>query len=134
MSDQAKDQRASEAVEDRRRFLRRAATVGGAVWVVPSIITVDVASANGVTSPPPKPPTQVKGAVVVPEPSIGDPSIAANVDPATAANGDPSTGASVAGRSELPRTGADLDDIAIAGLAATAGGAALRLWGRTVEP
>jgi hypothetical protein len=38
------------------------------------------------------------------------------------------TGSWATGRTELPRTGADLDRLVVAGLAATAGGAALVLW------
>jgi hypothetical protein len=40
----------------------------------------------------------------------------------------------VTGRTELPRTGADIDRLVAAGLAATAGGAALVLWSADVRP
>ena len=42
-------------------------------------------------------------------------------------------GAQVAGRTELPRTGVELDHLVAAGLAATAGGAALVLWSADAE-
>jgi hypothetical protein len=98
----------------RRDFLRKAAVVGTGAFAVPMIITVDPADAQALTSPPPKPPG-----------SGGGSETAALVG---------SRGTQLAGRSqspgrgELPRTGADIDRMIAAGLAATAGGAALMLW------
>ena len=40
----------------RRDFMRKAAVVGTGVFVVPTIITVDPADAQALTSPPPEPP------------------------------------------------------------------------------
>ena len=40
----------------RRDFMRRAAVVGTGAFVVPTIITVDPADAQALTSPPPEPP------------------------------------------------------------------------------
>jgi hypothetical protein len=106
----------------RRDFMRKAAVVGTGAFVVPTIITVDPADAQALTSPPPEPPGQ-------------------HESPPTEAGGSPVTVAQPAGtqpgqadrtrtttRTELPRTGANLDRLAAAGLAATAGGAALLLW------
>ena len=119
MRNRAKHLRADTDGVDRRQFLRRAAVVGSAAWVVPTIVSIDVAGAQQVTSPPPTPPADV-GAGAVP------------TDPAVEAVG-PTSGAQVVGRTELPRTGAELDDLAVAGLAATAGGAALLLWSAELE-
>jgi len=96
---------------DRRRFLRRAAVVGTAVWTVPTIVSVDVASAQQLTSPLPTPPGGVGEVTVEP--------VASQVAPAA--------------RTTLPRTGVELDDLARAGLMATAGGAALVLWSAQLE-
>jgi hypothetical protein len=106
---------------DRRQFLRRAAVVGAASWAVPTIVSIDVAGAQQITSPPPEPPPAVDAGEVV-APSAPAPQAAA-----------PLPGPQVAGRDELPRTGMDLDDLAVAGLAATAGGAALLLWSADAE-
>lgn len=101
---------------DRRQFLRRAAVVGTGIFVVPTIITLDPASAQAITSPPPEPPTEVGGATL----------------PRDAA-GTQVAGTQVAGRTTLPRTGAELDDLVKAGLAAIAGGSALVLWSADLE-
>jgi len=98
----------------RRQFLHKAAVAGAVAWAAPTIITMDPAGAAGLTSPPPEPPDRPGvdvGGIVVPS------------DPRSAA-----TGTRVAGRTELARTGAELDDLVVAGLAATAGGAALVRW------
>ncbi|HKA85661.1 MAG TPA: hypothetical protein VKD21_17465 [Acidimicrobiales bacterium] len=98
----------------RREFMRRAAVVGTGAFVVPTIITVDPADAQAVTSPPPEPPGKPES------------------PPVTQGQGAPPeaqpAGRRVTTRTELPRTGANLDRLAVAGLAATAGGAALVLW------
>lgn len=104
----------------RRAFLRRAAAVGTGAFVVPTIITMEPAGAQEITSPPPEPPTEpppgeVGGTIQRPPVEVGG----AVVTP---------KGAQVAGRDQLPRTGTELDDLVAAGLAATAGGAALLLW------
>jgi hypothetical protein len=88
----------------RRQFLLKAAAAGTAVWVVPSIIAIQPAGANGLHSKPPKPP----------EP------ISRHRDPIP-------KGASPAAQTQLPFTGDDNSDLAIAGLAATAAGASLLL-------
>jgi hypothetical protein len=101
---------------DRRQFLRRAAVVSAGAFVVPTIATISPAGAQEITSPPPEPPappTQVGGITIPGSP----PSPPAQV-----------AGTQVAGRTSLPRTGAEIDDLLVAGLAATAGGAALMLW------
>jgi len=85
----------------RRAFIAASAA---AAFVVPTIITLDPASAAGLTSPPPEPPT--------PEPTPPTP------EPT------PPTG----GRDELPRTGAPVDTLTAAGIAALAGGAAMTYW------
>ncbi len=107
----------------RRDFLRKAA-VGSGAFLAPMIIAVDPADAQALNSPPPEPPGRPKSPPVDLGSSPGTVS-----PPATGAQ--PSgraAGSRVAGRTELPRTGEDLDRLAVAGLAATAGGAALVLW------
>jgi hypothetical protein len=111
------------SVTGRRDFLRRAAVAGSGAFAVPMIVTVDPADAQAVTSPPPEPP----GSSVPNRPGVG------RVNPArpgaTGAGGVEQAGRrATPGRTELPRTGADIDRMVAAGLAATAGGAALVLW------
>ena len=97
----------------RRRFLVGAAGLGAAAWAAPAIITMDPAGAAALTSPPPKPPdtevsaqtVEVRGAEVTAEPEV----------------------ASDDG-GHLPFTGANLEQLTIAGLAATASGAAMHFW------
>jgi hypothetical protein len=101
--------------ENRRQFLRRAAVVGTTVWAVPTIVTIDAAASQQITSPPPTPPPRDVGEVTVSSPA----------QPAGMQDG---------GLTELPRTGVELDDLAVAGLAACAGGAALLLWSAELEP
>jgi len=101
---------------DRRDLLRKAAIAGTAAFVVPAIITVDPADAQALTSPPPEPPSRAEQPESSPRTTGGTQQ---GVQPA---------GRRVTGRTELPRTGADLDRLVVAGLAATAGGAALVLW------
>ena len=100
----------------RRDFLRKAAVAGATAFAVPMIATVDPADAQAVTSPPPEPP--------------GPPGPTTPVEPAagTPGGGDVSPAGRSTRRGELPRTGSDLDNLVAAGLAATAGGAALVLW------
>jgi hypothetical protein len=107
----------------RRDFLRKAA-VGTGAFLVPMIITVDPADARALTSPPPEPPGRPESH---PADLGGLPGTVS--PPATRVQPRPgAAGSRVTGRSELPRTGEDLDRLAVAGLAATAGGAALVLW------
>jgi hypothetical protein len=84
--------------------------------VVPVIVTMDPADAQTVTSPPPEPPGQRE-----PQDSsqVGAPPRTEVTDRPVKEEGD---------RGELALTGMNLDHLAKAGLAATAGGAALMLW------
>ncbi|MFP5255287.1 MAG: hypothetical protein ACLGI8_05485 [Acidimicrobiia bacterium] len=116
MKQQAKHPRSAAEAVDRRQFLRRAAVVGAGVWAVPTIISIDPAGAQAVTSPPPEPPVEVGGVTVRPSPTPGP------------AVGSAQGGTQVQGRTVLARTGAEVDDLLVAGLACTAGGAALLLW------
>ena len=124
MASSSDDASAADAVDasGRRDFMRKAAVVGSGAFVVPTIITVDPADAQALTSPPPEPPGQ-----------HGSPPAEAGGSPGTVAQ-PAATRPNQAGRTrtttrtELPRTGANLDRLAAAGLAATAGGAALVLW------
>jgi hypothetical protein len=100
----------------RRDFLRKAAVAGTGAFAVPMIVTVDPADAQALTSPPPEPPvssTKPKnpgtGVAGAPRPQRG-------------------SRRQMPARTGLPRTGADIDRLVAAGLAATAGGAALVLW------
>lgn len=111
----------SAATLGRRKFLFTAAAVGTVAWAVPTIITMEPAGAAALTSPPPEPPVdpvdpvvQVRGAVASGEP--GSTSTAA-----------PAAG-TTASQAELPRTGVEPTNLLAAGLAATAGGAAMLLW------
>jgi hypothetical protein len=104
----------------RRDFLRKAGVVGTGAFAVPMIITVDPADAQALTSPPPEPPGR-------PESPQVDAGSGTASSPGTR-QGTRATGSRVTRRTELPRTGADLDRLVVAGLAATAGGAALVLW------
>jgi hypothetical protein len=103
---------ADEAVA-RRDFLRTAAVVGTGAFAVPMIVTVDPADAKELTSQPPSPP--------------GEDRVTPAAGPRRPVRRQP-TARQVPGRSELPSTGADIDRMAAAGLAAKAGGAALVLW------
>jgi hypothetical protein len=107
---------ATPGASGRRDFMRRAAVVGTGAFVVPTIITVDPADAQALTSPPPEPPGKPESPPV----SQGR---APGAQPQARA-----AGRRVTTRTELPRTGANLDRLTVAGLAATAGGAALVLW------
>jgi hypothetical protein len=104
---------AAQDAGGRRDFMRRA-VVGTGAFVVPMIITVDPADAQALTSPPPEPPGKPES-----PPVSQGPGAESQAQPA---------GRRVTTRTELPRTGANLDRLAVAGLAATAGGAALVLW------
>jgi hypothetical protein len=102
----------------RRDFLRKSAIVGTGAFAAPMIITVEPADAQAITSPPPRPP----GSTGPEAPGAGLQRPSGTEAPPSAARPQAS------GRSELARTGADIDRMVAAGLAATAGGAALVLW------
>lgn len=111
----------------RRDFLRKAAIAGTGAFAVPMIVTVDPADAQALTSPPPEPPASSKS------PKLPGGGLASNPGAGggaqeSATGGTPVSGRTVSERTELPRTGANLDRLVAAGLAATAGGAALVLW------
>ncbi len=107
----------------RRDFMRKAAVVGTGAFVVPTIITVDPADAQALTSPPPESPGRPESPPVDLGSSPGTvPPPAPRTRPNLAAD------SRATARTELPRTGANLDHLIAAGLAATAGGAALVLW------
>lgn len=113
----------------RRDFMRKAAVVSAGAFVAPTIITVDAADAQALTSPPPEPPGKPQSPPVDRGTSPGTAS-----PPATGAQPNARTARRrVTGRTQLPRTGADLDRLVIAGLAATAGGAAVVLWSHDVK-
>ena len=97
---------------ERREFLRKA-TIGTGAFAVPMILTLDPAVAQALASPPPESPAQTPPATRV---------------TGSTAPGPSATSGSVGGRGELPRTGADIDRLVAAGLAATGAGAALLLW------
>jgi hypothetical protein len=103
----------------RRDFLRKAA-VGAGAFAVPTIITVDAASAQALTSPPPEPPGRRQSPPLDQGSDIASPPLTPHGRRASATRTTP--------RTELARTGTDLDRLVVAGLAATAGGAALVLW------
>jgi hypothetical protein len=107
----------------RRAFVRRGTVTGTGAFVVPMIVTVDPADPQALTSPPPEPPGSSHG------------SPGAETPTTTAAS---PTSSHVSGRTELPRTGGDIDrlvaaGLAAAGLAATARGAALVLWSADIK-
>jgi hypothetical protein len=88
---------------ERRQFLRKAA-VAGAIWAVPTVIAIKPASAAGLHSaPPPKPVDHFPAAV---DPVVQTPPKA--VSP-----------------TELAFTGANTQELTVAGLAVTAAGAAM---------
>jgi hypothetical protein len=100
----------------RRDFLRKAAAVGTGAFAVPMIVTVDPADAQALISPPP----ELPGSSTQPEaPEIG---------PVGSPGAQQASRRQVSARTELARTGTDIDRLVAAGLAATAGGAALVLW------
>lgn len=105
---------------ERRDRLRRLAAAGTGAFALPMIVTVNPADAQALTSPPPE---------SLERPSPPDAAPRGSARPGAPA---PSSGAGLAnpvtlgragGRSELPRTGANLDRLTAAG-----GGAALVLW------
>ena len=100
----------------RRDFMRKAAVVGTGAFVVPTIITVDPADAQALTSPPPEPPGRPESPPVDVGSSRGTRSL-----PAPGTQPNLAAGSRVTARTELPRTGANLDRLVAAGLAATAG-------------
>jgi hypothetical protein len=109
----------------RRDFLRKAAVAGTGAFGVPMIVTVDPADAQALHSPPPEPPGSTKSeppAVGVVNRPGGGRDASAGLDRTNRS-----------GRTELPRTGDDIDRLVAAGLAATAGGAALVLWSADLE-
>jgi hypothetical protein len=108
----------------RRDFLRQAAFAGTA-FMVPTIVTVDPADAQALTSPPPKPPGR--------EPPPVDLTRPVGLGPRRGTAAGTRQRIPVTNRTELPRTGADIDRLVAAGLAATAGGAALVLWSAEIR-
>ncbi|MGH9250479.1 MAG: twin-arginine translocation signal domain-containing protein [Acidimicrobiales bacterium] len=118
-SDEARPRDAG-GTSGRRDFLRKAGVVGTGAFAVPMIVTVDPADAQALTSPPPEAP----GRPDSPPVDAGG----GTASPPGTQRAPRATGKRVTGRTELPRTGADLDRLVVAGLAATAGGAALVLW------
>jgi hypothetical protein len=125
MGNQSGDIRAGDAgcPLERRDFLRKAAVGGTGAFAIPMIVSVDPADAQSVTSPPPEPPGAAK------EPDAPGVDLVGSPGAGTGTTGDRgTTSRSVFGRTELPRTGADIDRMLTAGLAATAGGVALVLW------
>ena len=107
----------------RRDFMWKAAVAGTGAFLVPTIITVDPAEAQALTSPPPEPPGRPESPPV----DLGSsPDTVSSRSPGTQPN--QAAGRRVTESTELPRTGANLDRLVAAGLAATAGGAALVLW------
>ena len=114
----------------RRDFMRKAAVVSTGAFVAPTIITVDAADAQAHTSPPPEPP----GPPGSPPSELGR--SPGTLTPAATRSQPPAQtpGSRATGRTELPRTGTDLDRLVVAGLAATAGGAALVLWSAEAKP
>jgi hypothetical protein len=115
---------ATAGTSGRRDFIRKATLVSTGAFVAPTIITVDAADAQALTSPPPEPP----GPPGSPPSDVG--SSPGTLTPRAAGTQPPAQapGSRATGRTELPRTGTDLDRLVVAGLAATAGGAALVLW------
>jgi hypothetical protein len=99
---------------ERREFLRTAA-LGTGAFAVPMILTVDPADAQALASPPPESPGHA---------SPPDTGLTGSTAPGPSATNRPH----VSSPRELPRTGADIDRLVAAGLAAAAGGAALVLW------
>jgi hypothetical protein len=105
----------------RRDFLRKVAVAGTGAFALPMIVTVDPAEAQALTSPPPESPER-------PDTTPAGSSRPGAPAPSPRADRANPVAARASGRTELPRTGANLDRLTAAGLAATAGGAALVLW------
>src|SRR3954463_12718823 len=105
----------SEQEVGRRRFLVRALGTSAVALPVPTIISVTPAGA--ITSPPPRPPTQVEpaGEARTPQAPAGS-----QVAPAS--------------RGQLPFTGADVDRLVVPGPAAVVGGAAMIHWSAPEPP
>jgi len=119
MGNESGDRRAGAETGDavgRRDFLRKAAVAGTGAFAVPMIVTVDPADAQALNSPPPEPP----GSSTQPE--------SPPTDVVTSPGAQQAAHRRVTARTELPRSGADIDRLVAAGLTATAGGAALVLW------
>jgi hypothetical protein len=108
------------AAVGRRDFLRQAAFAGSTAFMVPTIVTVDPADAQALTSQPPQPPGR--------EPPPADLTRPVGVGRPRGAAGSTRQRIPVTDRTELPRTGADIDRLVAAGLAATVGGTPLVLW------
>lgn len=129
---------------DRRRFIRRTAVAGGAVWAVPTLLTVNRAAAVDLTSAPP-------ASEAPSDEVLGDDDTQIDDTPAPEVEGDAGPGpgggdelgvgggsetaggqaggtTNTGGRNTLPRTGSDTDKLVATGLAAVAGGAALTAW------
>jgi hypothetical protein len=108
---------------ERRDLLRKAALAGTGAFALPMIVTVGPADAQALTSPPPESPERPSRPGTAGSSRPGAPALLPRrrrANPVAAQRAD--------GRTELPRTGANLDRLTAAGLAATAGGAALVLW------
>jgi len=97
----------SNQIVGRRRFLVRTLGASSVALALPTIITVSPAGA--ISSPPPKPPTEVEAAAEA-RPAERPPQVAA------------------ASRGQLPFTGADVEKLVVAGTAAVVGGAAMIHW------
>jgi hypothetical protein len=91
--------------------MRKAAVVSTGAFVAPTIITVDAADAQALTSPPPEPP----GRPGSPASDVGG--SPGTLTPAATGTQPPArtTVSRARGRTELPRTGADLDRLVVAG-------------------
>ena len=113
----------------RRDFLRKAAAVGTGAFAVPMIVTVEPADAQAITSPPPERPGRPEQPGS--QAQRGAPGMAA--PPGRGAGKRPAK-PQEAPVGQLPLTGMTLDSLAKAGLAATAGGAALVLWSAKAGP
>ena len=109
---------------ERRDFLRKVAVAGTGAFALPMIVTVDAADAQALTSPPPESPERPSPPDTAP---AGSSRPGAPAPSPRAGRANP-VAARASGRTELPRTGANLDRLTAAGLAATAGGAAFVLW------
>jgi hypothetical protein len=110
---------------ERRDFLRKAALAGTGAFALPMIVTVGPADAQALTSPPPESPERPSrpGTATAGSSRPGAPALLPR-----GGRANPVAAHRAGGRTELPRTGANLDRLTAAGLAATAGGAALVLW------
>ena len=116
-----------------RDFLRRATIASSGAFAVPMIATVNTAAAPGLT----RPHHEWRGSSNRPQSRavepVNEPAIGSGAQ-STRTGGSRVSRRRVSGRTELPRTGADIDRNVTAGLATTAGGAALVLWSAKAQP